>query len=104
MSQTRITNVIQMLAQAINEAGTATDVVQVANALEGMTFTDSLWSTDEMHMRPQDHQLVQDIHIFGHQPVEAPYDMDNSGYGLKVQFTVENASADIATTCEMKRP
>ena len=57
-----------------------------------------------MHMRPEDHQLIQDIHIFGHQKVEAPYDMDNSGYGLKVQYTVENASADIATTCEMKRP
>ena len=104
MSQTRITNVIQMLAQAIDEAGTATDVVKVANALEDMHFTNSLWSTADMHMRPEDHQLIQDIHIFGHQKVEAPYDMDNSGYGLKVQYTVENASADIATTCEMKRP
>jgi branched-chain amino acid transport system substrate-binding protein len=104
MSQTRITNVMQMLAQAIDAAGTATDVVKVATALEGMHFTDSLWSTEDMYMRPQDHQVIQDIHIFGHQPVAAPYDMDNSGYGLKVQYTVKDASADIATTCDMKRP
>ena len=34
--QPRLANVIEMLARAINDAGTATDVVKVAYALEGM--------------------------------------------------------------------
>ena len=103
MSQSRITNVIQMLAKAIDEAGTADDVVAVGTALEGMKFSDGLWS-GELYMRPEDHQLIQDVHIFAHTDVEAPYDYDNSGYGTKIETTVENASADIETTCKMDRP
>lgn len=103
ISQSRITNVIQMLAKAIDEAGTATDVVAVANKLEGMKFSDGLWS-GELYMRPQDHQLIQDVHIYAHTDVEAPYDLDNSTYGLKIENTVTNASADIETTCKMQRP
>ncbi len=103
LSQSRITNVVEMLAQAINEAGTADDVVAVANKLEGMKFSDGLWS-GELTMRPQDHQLIQDVHIYEHTDVEAPFDFDNSGYGLKIENTITNASADIDTTCEMERP
>ena len=32
------------------------------------------------------------------------FDLDNSGYGLKVESTVKMASADSTTTCKMKRP
>lgn len=103
ISQSRITNVIQMLAQAIEEAGTADDVVAVANALEGMTFKDSLWG-GELYMRPEDHQLIQDVNIYVHTEVEAPFDYDNSGYGLKIEDTVVMASADSETTCQMERP
>ncbi|MEO4044556.1 branched-chain amino acid ABC transporter substrate-binding protein [Hoeflea sp. CAU 1731] len=103
LSQSRITNVVEMLAQAINEAGTADDVVAVANKLEGMKFSDGLWS-GELYMRPQDHQLIQDVHIYEHTDVEAPFDFDNSGFGLKIEDTITNASADIDTTCEMERP
>lgn len=103
LSQSRITNVVEMLAQAINEAGTADDVVAVANKLEGMKFSDGLWS-GELYMRPQDHQLIQDVHIYEHTDVEAPFDYDNSGYGLKIEDTITNASADIDTSCDMKRP
>ncbi len=104
ISQARITNVIEMLAMAVNEAGTATDVVAVANALEGMEFTDSLWSDNPMVMRADDHQLIQEVHIYGHVPVEAPFDFDNSGYGLKYENSIVNAGADLPTTCEMERP
>ena len=103
MSQTRITNVIQMLAKAIDEAGTADDVVKVAMALEGMTFEDSLWGS-KMTMRDTDHQLIQDVIIFAHDKVEAPYDYDNSGYGMNLESKVEQAGADLPTTCEMERP
>jgi branched-chain amino acid transport system substrate-binding protein len=103
LSQPRITNVIQMLAKAIDEAGTADDVVAVAKKLEGMKFSDGLWS-GELYMRPQDHQIIQDVHIYGHTNVEPPFDFDNSGYGMKIERTVTNASADSATTCKMERP
>jgi len=100
VSQSRITNVIEMLAKAINEAGTATDVVKVGMALEGMEH-DSLWG-GKIFMRPQDHQAIQDVHIFAHTKVE--YDYDNSGYGMLTESTVEMAAMDSPTTCEMKRP
>ena len=103
ISQSRITNVIQMLAMAIDEAGTATDVVKVANALEGMSWDGSLWGGTHM-MRASDHQLIQDVHIYGHEKVEAPFDFDNSGYGLKIESTIVNAGEALPTTCEMERP
>ncbi|WP_137699579.1 branched-chain amino acid ABC transporter substrate-binding protein [Marimonas lutisalis] len=104
ISQSRITNVIQMLAMAIDEAGTATDVVAVANALEGMTFNDSLWSNNPMTMRASDHQLIQDVHIYAHTQVEAPFDMDNSGFGLKYENSIAAAGEALPTSCEMERP
>jgi len=102
LSQTRITNVIQMLAQAINTAGTADDVVPVAKALEGMTHK-NMWG-GETYMRPQDHQLIQDVHILVQSKDGVTFDFDNSGYGMVVEDTVKMASADSPTTCKMERP
>ncbi|MEM8728601.1 MAG: branched-chain amino acid ABC transporter substrate-binding protein [Pseudomonadota bacterium] len=102
ISQARITNVIEMLAKAINEAGTATDVVAVANALEGMEH-ENLWG-GTVYMRPQDHQLIQDVHIHAHTDDNMTFDYDNSGYGLLVESTVQNAAMDSPTTCNMRRP
>ena len=104
ISQSRITNVVQMLAMAIDQAGTADDVVKVAQALEGMTFSDSLWSNNPMTMRASDHQLIQDVHIYGHTKVDAPFDMDNSGYGLKYENSIAAAGEALPTTCQMERP
>ena len=102
ISQARITNVIEMLAKAIDAAGSATDVVAVGTALEGMEH-DSLWG-GKIVMRPQDHQAIQNVHIFAHTNDGVMFDYDNSGYGLVVESTVEMASADSPTTCQMKRP
>ena len=102
ISQARITNVIEMLAKAINEAGSATDVVAVATALEGMEH-DSLWG-GSLKMRPQDHQLIQDVHIHAHTNEGITFDYDNSGYGLVAESTVKMAAMDSSTTCDMKRP
>jgi branched-chain amino acid transport system substrate-binding protein len=102
VDQGRITNVIGMLAQAIEAAGTADNVVQVANALEGMEY-DSIWGSKVM-MRPQDHQAIQNVHIQEHTDEDIAFPYDNSPYGVKVIKTVEMASADSATTCEMVRP
>ncbi|MEM7525911.1 MAG: branched-chain amino acid ABC transporter substrate-binding protein, partial [Pseudomonadota bacterium] len=80
LSQARITNVIEMLARAIEAAGSADDVVAVATALEGMEH-DSLWG-GKLFMRPQDHQLIQDVHIMAHTNEGIDFDYDNSGYGV----------------------
>ena len=102
ISQPRITNVIEMLAKAIDEAGSATDVVSVAYALEGMEH-ESLWGTKLM-MRESDHQMIQDVHIHAHTNDGITFDFDNSSFGIKVDSTVEMAAADSATTCQMRRP
>ncbi|MBO9449698.1 branched-chain amino acid ABC transporter substrate-binding protein [Tropicibacter sp. R16_0] len=101
LGQPRIANVIEMLARAINEAGTATDMVAVANALEGMEH-DSIWGTKVL-MRESDHQAIQAVHVQAHSP-DVAHDFDNSGFGLLTENSVEMASADAPTTCKMKRP
>ena len=102
ISQARITNVIEMLAKAINEAGSSTDVVQVAYALEGMEH-ESLWG-GSTKMREVDHQLIQDVHIHAHTGDDITFDYDNSGFGIKVENTVTMAAMDSETSCEMRRP
>ncbi|KAG1648300.1 Leu/Ile/Val-binding 4 [Nymphon striatum] len=92
IDQPRIANVIGMLAQAINAAGTADDVVAVANALEGMEY-DSIFGT-KVFMRPNDHQAIQDVHISAHTDEGITFDLDNSGFGLLTESTVEMAAMD----------
>ncbi len=101
ITQSRITNAAEMLAKAINAAG-STDAVEVAKALEGMEH-DSLWG-GKIYMRPQDHQAIQNVHIATHTDENVEFDLDNSGFGLVAQSTVEMAAMNSPTTCEMKRP
>ncbi|GAA6198804.1 branched-chain amino acid ABC transporter substrate-binding protein [Aquicoccus sp. SU-CL01552] len=102
IDQPRIANTIGMLAQAIDKAGTATDVVAVANALEGMEY-EELWG-GKLYMRPQDHQVVQNLHVHVHTDEGLTFDFDNSGYGIVTEDSVEMAGMDTPTTCKMKRP
>ena len=102
ISQARITNVIEMLAKAIDEAGTADDVVKIGYALEGMEH-ESLWG-GKILMRANDHQLIQDVHIHAHSNDGITFDYDNSGYGLVVDSTVELAAMDSPSSCKMRRP
>ena len=102
VDQARITNVISMLAKAIEQSGTATDIVAVGKALEGMEH-DNLFG-GKVFMRPQDHQLIQDVHILAHTNEGVTYDYDNSGFGTVLESTVSMAAMDSATTCKMKRP
>ena len=102
IDQSRIFNVIGMLEQAIEQAGTATDVVAVAKELEGMEY-DSMWG-GKIFMRPQDHQAIQDMHVGVHTDENIDFDYDNSGFGVLTESTVEMASMDSPTTCDMKRP
>ena len=102
MSQPRITNAVQMVAKAINEAGSATDMKAIAYALEGMEFESELLQT-KVVMRASDHQAIQNVHVGAHTD-DVDIDFDNSGYGIKMYKTVEMASMDSPTSCKMKRP
>ncbi len=102
IDQSRIFNVIGMLSTAIEQAGTADDVVAVAKQLEGMEY-DSMWG-GKLFMRPQDHQLIQNMHVGVHTDENIEFDYDNSGFGILTESTVEMASMDSATTCKMRRP
>ena len=102
MSQARITNAVLMVAKAIEEAGSATDMVKIAYALEGMEIYNDILGT-KVVMRTKDHQAIQNISVGVHTK-DVEIDFDNSGYGVKAYKTVEMASADSATTCKMKRP
>ncbi|MDK3072664.1 branched-chain amino acid ABC transporter substrate-binding protein [Sedimentitalea sp. JM2-8] len=102
VDQSRISNTIGMLAQAIQAAGTSTDVVAVASALEGMEY-DSMWGT-KVYMRPQDHQAIQNMHIAVHTNEGVTFDYDNSGFGVVAESTIEMAGMDSPTTCKMERP
>ena len=102
IGQPRITNVIEMLAKAIETAGSATDVVAVGKALEGMEHEAMFGGM--VKMRPEDHQLIQNVNIVAHAKEGVTNDYDNSGFGLVKESTVEMASADSATTCKMERP
>ena len=102
MSQPRITNAVQMVAKAINEAGSATDMKAIAYALEGMEFESELLQT-KVVMRAKDHQAIHNVHV-GEHTDDVDIDFDNSGYGIKMYKTVEMASMDSPTSCKMKRP
>jgi len=100
-NQPRIVNVIQMLAKAIDKAG-STDPVAVARSLEGMEMMSMQGS--KLYMRPSDHQMIQDIHISVQSRDDIKVDADNSGFGMVTESTVAMAGADSPTTCQMDRP
>ena len=101
VNQARVFSTVEILARAIEEAGD-TDPVKVALALEGMEHESPLGG--KLYMRPEDHQMIQDIHISVHTKEGIEVDADNSGYGLLAESTVEMAGMDSKTTCEMERP
>jgi len=102
IAQPRIANVMEMLAKAINKAGSADDVVKVAYALEGMTH-DSIWG-GKVYMRPQDHQAIQNVDIMKDTDKGITFTLDNSKWGLLRTNMIKMASANSPTTCQMKRP
>lgn len=101
VSSFRIANVIQMLAAAMEKAG-STKPIDVAKQLEGMEFTSM--HGEKLVMRAEDHQLIQPIHISVHTDEGITFDSDNSGYGMKTESTVAAADTDLPTTCKMQRP
>jgi len=92
-----------MLGRAIEQAR-GTDVVKVAQALEGMTYAGDL---APVTMRKDDHQLLLPMYIptfaaVGTGGVRLP--LEGSGFGFGNPVTVPAADITMPTTCRMQRP
>jgi branched-chain amino acid transport system substrate-binding protein len=94
------TTLFDMLAQAINKAG-STDAQKVAEQLEGMKTTDIVgWP---VQMRAEDHQLLLPYYATTFTR-DVKYDVEKTGFGWKTNFIVPTADLTLPTTCQMKRP
>ncbi len=102
ITQARIANVIRMLKAAMEKAGTDTDVVKIAYAMEGMQM-DNFWG-GKLLMRAKDHQMIQDVYITVHTDEGITHPLDNSKYGLRTEKVIKMAGLNSPTTCKMKRP
>lgn len=101
ISYPRILNTVQMLAKAIEKAGSA-DPLDVALALEGMEHTSM--AGDDIFMRAEDHQLFQPIQISVHTNEGIQFDGDNSGFGLLTEVSVPMDNTIMEHSCRMRRP
>lgn len=99
----RIRTTMNMLAAAINKAGSAKPK-DIAYALEGME-----WETPygKVLMRAEDHQLIQPLYLNVYAKAgegTVKYDAENSGVGFKTLKRIEAAATAMPTTCKMERP
>ena len=102
INQPRIHTGLNMLVAAIKKAGT-TDVDKVAAALEGLEFT--TLGGDQVVMRREDHQLQMPIYISVHTNKDIKYDLDNSGFGLRLENKIDREKATLPPVgCKMQRP
>jgi branched-chain amino acid transport system substrate-binding protein len=94
---------LDMLAMALNKAGSE-DPVQVAYALEGMTYKGP---SGVSWMRAEDHQLMSPTYIASFVKAGQPgakYDVEGTGYGWKTEVLVKAADTVPAVKCRMERP
>ena len=101
VTQPRIINGLQMLVQAMEETQ-STDPYDLAIAMEDMRFT--TMTGDEAWMRPDDHQLIQSLHISVHTDQNIMFDADNSGFGLYTIHSVPPEDTIMDHSCRMRRP
>lgn len=95
----RTFTVLGMLKKAVEEAG-GTDMVQVAKALEGMTYEGPFGTVT---MRADDHQLLAPLFVSTFSDgVER--DVENTGFGFRTDRLLSADETAAATTCEMERP
>jgi branched-chain amino acid transport system substrate-binding protein len=96
-------HMLRMLAAATNQAHSV-EPLAVARALEGMRLAGD---TGELWMRAQDHQLFYPMFIAtlaraGTRGVSS--DWESSGYGWRADATIDPATLNLPTTCNMTRP
>ncbi len=94
---------IQMLAKAIDKAGTD-DPVKVGYALEGMTFPGPL---GEVQMRAKDHQIQLPL-VVSSLTKDYKHSTIYKGRDFKIAFKTDGVASrkdtTLPTTCKMKRP
>jgi branched-chain amino acid transport system substrate-binding protein len=99
-SELNFLSMIDMLADAINKAG-STDPLKVALALEDLHYKDL--DGQENIMRKEDHQLLMPYYV-GVFSKDVKYDAEHTGYGWKNYMTATAADLTLPTVCKMKRP
>ena len=91
---------MDMLARAIEKVGNATDLVKIAQALEGMDY-DSPFG--RIQMRKADHQATHPLYIT--QLVKGvKYDAEGLGMGWKTVAKVPGPVTELPVNCKMNRP
>ncbi|MBV8627887.1 MAG: branched-chain amino acid ABC transporter substrate-binding protein, partial [Paraburkholderia sp.] len=99
----RMELLVEMLAAAMNRAGSA-EPVAVARALEGMKFDNGFHPS---WMRAADHQLIQPLYVMGMDKAGTPgvrFDNEGSGYGFRTVLALPPERTVLPTVCRMKRP
>ncbi|MBV7377829.1 branched-chain amino acid ABC transporter substrate-binding protein [Maritimibacter dapengensis] len=97
----RAFNAMEMFVKAAEEAGSV-DPIPVAKAMEGLTIDHAY---GQATMRAEDHQMQQPLFISTVSD-DVKYGVDNIelGWALVEGGTIDMASAEQPTTCEMERP
>lgn len=91
---------MDMLVRAIQKVGNATDLVKIAQALEGMEY-DSPFG--KIQMRKEDHQATHPLYI--NQLVKGvKYDAEGLGMGWKTVAKVPGPVTELPVSCKMNRP
>lgn len=99
-SEVPFLTMFQMLAKAINQAG-STDPLKVALALEDMKATDLAGAP--VQMRKADHQLLMPYYVATFTK-DVKYDSEKTGLGWKTNFIATTEDLTLPTVCKMKRP
>ncbi|MDM0047185.1 branched-chain amino acid ABC transporter substrate-binding protein [Variovorax dokdonensis] len=102
MYTTDLYTVLLALSEAMARSK-STDVLKVAQTMEGMKFTSY---NGDMELRKADHQMQQGLYITRWEKASAkyPYSPENTGYTLAPVKYYEAYVASTPTTCQMKRP
>jgi branched-chain amino acid transport system substrate-binding protein len=98
-SDAQIRPMIEMLARAIDTAGTP-DPLKVALALEDMRHDTPL---GEVHMRADNHQLTQPLYL-SVLADDVPNRIEDTGFGFKTLAKIPAEQTATETTCKMERP
>ncbi|MFL9871240.1 branched-chain amino acid ABC transporter substrate-binding protein [Paraburkholderia megapolitana] len=99
----RMELLVEMLAAALNKAGSA-EPVAVARALEGMKFDNGF---HPMWMRADDHQVIQPLYVMEMDKAGTPgvrFDNEGSGYGFRTVLALPPERTVPPTVCRMQRP
>ncbi|WP_407062191.1 branched-chain amino acid ABC transporter substrate-binding protein [Caldimonas mangrovi] len=103
----RMQAMVEMLAQAIEAAG-STEAAAVARALEGARFDGrALGGVHEGRMRAADHQFIQPLYVSEMQRVGSEgtrFDNEGSGFGFRTVRHVPAAQTELPHACAMDRP